>query len=121
MAEHFVNNVVCGRGEYFQAWLFGESLSGDQRDTLPPTGSSYSYTAKITGTTQVVADGVQGHRYMAHVDDTLPLPPPKGTDQVVYVFFNGVRTYAFWYDHWPTDPDRTADFDRMIRQTLRFT
>jgi hypothetical protein len=121
VAEHGSLSPVCGRGEYYQAWLLAESLTGDQRQVLPPNGSSYSYTAKITGTESVVADGVPGYRFTAHVDVTLPLPPPKGTDQVVYVFFNGVRTYAFWYDHWPTDPDRTPDFDRLVQQTLHFS
>ena len=111
----------CGRGEYYNAWLFGVSLSGDQRQTLPPTGGSAFYAGTLTGSGKVVVDGVHGYRYTATVDKALPLPPPKGTNQIYYVFFSGTRTYAFAYDHWPTDPDRSADFDRLVQQTLRFS
>lgn len=121
VAEHGNLSPVCGRGEYNQAWLFAVSLDGDQRGALPPNASNYSYTAPPNGKAVAVADGDQGYRYTAHVDQDLGLPPPKGTDQVYYVFFNGSRTYALWYDHWPTDPDRTADFDKLVQQTLRFS
>ena len=94
----------------------------DQRQALPPNGSSYVYTAPIAATADAVADGVDGHRYTARIEtDHGGFPPPKGTDQVLYVFFNGQRTYAFWYEHWPTDPDRTADFDKLVQQTLKFS
>ncbi len=123
VAEHGGASLVCGRGEYYQQWLFGLSLSGDQRKTLPPNSQNYVYTAKITLSEEVVADGVKGYRYTAHFDESPAggFPPPKGTDQFLYVFFNGARTYAIWYEHWPTDPDRTAAFDRFVQQNLRFS
>jgi len=111
---------VCGRGEYEDAWLSLLSESGDQRQQLPPAcGSAFNRT--VTGTTTVVVDSVQGDRYSAVVVQSTGLPPPVGSHEVCYVFFNGNRTYALIYDHWPTDPDRTADFDRLVQQTLRFS
>jgi hypothetical protein len=123
VAEPATNSgPACGRGENYTLWLFGISMSGDQRQALPPNGSSYVYTAAISATADAVADGVNGYRYLARIDtDRGGFPPPKGTVQVLYVFFNGQRTYAFWYEHWPTDPDRTTDFDQLVRQTLKFT
>lgn len=106
----------CGRGEYEQAWLFFESVSGDQRP-----GSSPRLAGTVTGSADAVADGVHGSRYTAKVDRTESLPPPNGANQIYYIFFNGSRTYSLRYDHWPTDPDRSADFDRLVQQTLRFS
>ncbi len=117
----YPGDSVCGRGEYYQAWLFVLSADGDQRKELPPNGSSYSYVAPITGTTAVTVGGVTGYRYTAHVKDSLPLPPPQGTDQVAYVFYNGHRTYFLVYDRWPTLPDRTGDFDRSVMSYLKFS
>jgi hypothetical protein len=117
----YPGDSVCGRGEYYQAWLLFVSAEGDQRANLPPNGSSYSYTAPITGTSDVTVDGVNGHRYTAYVTASLPLPPPKGTDQVMYVFFDSHRTFFVVYEHWPMEPDRTADFDKSVQQTLRFS
>jgi hypothetical protein len=107
----------CGRGEYEDTWLFFWSVSGDQRPVLSPP----QIAGTVTGTMSVVVDGVQGVRYTARVDRADPLPPPQGAQQIYYVFFNGRRTYDLRYDHWPIDPDRTADFDRLVQQTLRFS
>ncbi len=117
----FPGPSVCGRGEYDSAWLFMVSATGDQRASIPPNGSSYGYVAPITAMADVTVNGVPGKRYTAYVRDALPLPPPKGTNQVIYVFYNGLRTYLVIYDHWPTDPDRTADFDRSVKQMLTFS
>lgn len=106
----------CGRGEYEQAWLIFESVTGDQRPTSSP-----SLAGTVTGAADVSADGVRGVRYTATVHRTEVLPPPNGANQIYYVFFNGRRTYTLRYDHWPTDPDRSADFDRLVQQTLRFS
>jgi len=111
----------CGRLEYNDAWFIVESPSGDQRQALPPNRGSSFYTGTLTGTTEVTVDGVRGNRYTATVDKDLPLPPPKGTTQIYYVFFNGYRTYAFVYDHFPADPDRSADFDGLVQRTVRFS
>lgn len=111
----------CGRGEYYDGWLFAVSLAGDQRQKLPPNGSGYFYVGTPTGNSDVVVDGVHGNRYTAHVDKSNPLPPPSGTNQIYYVVYNGIRTYAFEYSQWPTDPDRSADFDRLVQQTLRMS
>jgi len=123
VAEHATNSgSACGRGENYTLWLFGISMSGDQRQALPPNGSSYVYTAHISATADAVADGVNGYRYSARIDtDRGGFSPPKGTDQVLYVFYNGQRTYAFWYEHWPADPDRTTDFDQLVEQTLKLS
>lgn len=111
----------CGRGEYYDAWFIVLAPAGDQRQSLPPTGGNRFYAGTLTSTTKVTVDGVEGNRYSAVVDKDLPLPPPKGTAQIYYVFFDGSRTYAFVYDHFPADPDRAADFDRLVHQTLKFS
>jgi hypothetical protein len=123
VAEHATNSgPACGRGENYALWLFGISMSGDQRQALPPNGSSYVYTAPIRATADAVAGGAHGYRYSARIDtDRGGFPPPKGTVQALYVFFTGQRTYAFWYEHWPTDPDRTTDFDQLVHQKLKFS
>ena len=111
----------CGRGEYYDAWFIAEAPAGDQRQQLPPTGGNSFYAGTLTSTTKVTVDGVTGSRYTALVDQDLPLPPPKGTTQIYYVFFDGTRTYALVFDHFPADPDRSADFDRLVQETLRFS
>jgi hypothetical protein len=114
-------SLGCGRGEYYSAWVFGVSLEGDQRDQVPPKAGQYAYVGTVTGAQDVIGTGgVHGIRYTAIVEKDLSLPPPKGTSQIYYLFFNGERTYALLYDRLPNQPDRSADFDRMVQQTFRF-
>jgi streptogramin lyase len=111
----------CSRGENYGAWLVGLSGPGDQREALPPNGYQNFYFGRLTGTSEAVVDGVHGLRYTAKIDKNGLIGTPKGTDQIFYVFFNGERTYAFNYYHLPQDPDRSADFERLIQKTLRFS
>jgi hypothetical protein len=104
-------SLPCGVGEYESAWLFVISIAGDQR-------ANYPYRGRLVSAAQVTVDGVQGFRWASHVDSPNPLPPPKGSDEITYAFFNGTRTYSFNYDRWPGEPDRSADFDRSVQQVL---
>ena len=117
---YLVDSGPCGRGEYYQARLFGVSFSGDQRQALPPNGCSGFCGGTLIGSTEVVVDAVHGFRYTAVIGKS-PLGPPEGSKQIYYVFFSGSRTYAFAYSVWPGDRDRSADFDRLVQQTLRFS
>lgn len=110
----------CGRFEYNDAWFVAQSPNGDQRETMPPNTNNSFSAGTLTSTSAAKVDGVGGNRYTALVESDLPMPPPKGTTQIYYIFFNGTRTYAFVYDHFPTDPDRSTDFDRLVQQTLLF-
>jgi hypothetical protein len=104
-------SLPCGVGEYESAWLFVISIAGDQR-------ANFSFRGRLVSSTQVTVDGLQGSRWVSHIDNPAPLPPPQGSDDIQYIFFNGTRTYSFTYDHWPTEPDRSADFDRSVQQVL---
>jgi hypothetical protein len=64
---------------------------------------------------------VQGTRLTAEVNDSNPLPPPKGTIQTVYTFTTSGRTYVLYYDREPGAIDLTADFDTMVKSTLMFS
>jgi len=110
----YPGSLPCGIGEYESAWLFVISSAGDQR-------SSHTWRGRLVSETPVVVDGLHGVRYLSHIDGTTPLPPPQGSDEVLYLFFDGTRTYAFTYDHWPNQPDRTADFDRSVQANLKFS
>ena len=113
--------VGCGGSEYYSAWLFGVSLEGDQRQSVPPAGGSYISIAPITGSQDVILNGgVHGIRYTATETRDGMIGTPRGTTEVYYLAYNGVRTYAIGYYRLPGAPDRSADFDRMIKETLRF-
>jgi hypothetical protein len=57
----------------------------------------------------------------AEVTDSNPLPPPKGTTQIIYTFTTSGRTYVLYYDHEPGAVDLTTDFDSMVKSTLTFS
>jgi hypothetical protein len=69
----------------------------------------------------VTVAGVSGTRRTYLVTAANPLPPPKGTVQVLYTFGTGGRTYFALYDHYPDDSDLTVDFDRMVKTSLSFS
>lgn len=112
--------VGCGRGEYYDAWLFAMSLAGDQRQSVPPAGGNYVGLAPVIGSKDVVtAGGVHGIRYTATVVKDGMIGTPKGTTQIYYLFFNGARTYFFLYSRLPGQRDVSADFDMAIQQRLK--
>jgi hypothetical protein len=108
---------ICGRGEYYDAFLSVGSRIGDQRtDFLPPPGANGT---KLTSSTEVSVSGLAGTRF---VDvQTAQAISPAGTVRVLYLFFNGTRTYFASYTRDPGSVDRTADFDRSVRAFLTFS
>lgn len=111
--------VGCGRWEYYGTWLFGVSLEGDMRDRVPPIGNEYMYLSKVTGSQDVTtASGAKGVRYTAVEDKDGMIGSPKGTAEVYYVLSSADRTLAILYSRVPGAPDRTADFDRLVKETL---
>jgi len=102
--------VGCGRDEYYSAWLFGVSLEGDQRSSVPPLAASYVSVATITGSQDVIlAGGVHGIRYTALETRDGMIGEPKGTTQIYYLVYNGERTYAI------ATPDyRARPIDQLI-------
>ena len=84
-------------------------------------GASGMYVGTRKSSKTLVIDGIRGTRRTYLVTKSLPLPPPKGTVQVVYTFVTGGETHFAQYDHYPKEPDLTAAFDRMITTTLRFS
>jgi len=53
--------------------------------------------------------------------DDRPLGSPKGTAEVLYTFVTGGRTYFAFYDQYPAEANLTADFDRMVTDSLKFS
>ena len=84
-------------------------------------GGSGMYVGTRKSSKTLVIDGIRGTRRTYLVTKSLPLPPPKGTVQVVYTFVTGGETHFAQYNHYPKEPDLTAAFDRMITTTLRFS
>lgn len=86
-----------------------------QGDLGPP-----SYLGAQQQSKQVTVNSVAGTRSVHVVSADNALPPPKETVQVLYKFATGGRTFYALYDRYPGDPDRTAEFDRMVTETLKF-
>ena len=85
------------------------------------TGASGMYVGTRKSSKNLVIDGIGGTRRTYVVTKSLPLPPPKGTIQVLYTFTIGGETHFALYNRYPKEPDLTAAFDRMITKTLRFS
>ena len=84
-------------------------------------GGSGMYVGTRKSSRNVVIDGISGTRRTYLVTKSLPLPPPKGTVQILYAFVIGGATHFALYNRYPKGPDLTAAFDRMITTTLRFS
>jgi len=84
---------------------------------LQPPG----YLGAPQSTLNVTVLGVSGTRATYLVTVSNPLPPPKGTVQVLYTFTTGGRKYYLEYDRYPGDADQTALFDAMVTGGLRFS
>lgn len=84
-------------------------------------GGSGTYIGTRKSTKNVVIDGVHGTRRTYLVTKSLPLPPPKGTIQVLYSFVLNGETHFAVYNRYPKEPDLTAAFDKMITKTLHFS
>lgn len=100
------------RQEMSGARAFVISLGGDQ----PPA----AYLGEQQSTNAITVSSVAGTRTVYQVTANTAMPPPQGTVQVVYKFVTGGHTYFIHYDRYPGDPDQTAEFDRMVTETLAF-
>jgi hypothetical protein len=79
--------------------------------------------AGFNGTkTDVVKDGAAGHRYEGVKDKHTTIDyPPVGTRYIKYVFATNGRTYQFEYHQQRGDTDASADFELMVKSTLKFS
>lgn len=102
--------------EAYGARMMVWSVSGDH----PGNPENMSLGELRSSQTATVA-GVTGTRrtYLEAADH--PLPPPKGTFEVLYTFVTGGRTYFAFYARYPGDADLTTGFDQMITGTLKFS
>ena len=70
--------------------LVGDQVSEATTNTLG------TFVGTPNGSSDVTVAGVIGTRITARVDTDLPLPPLRGTTQVVYSFYTSGRTYLFY-------------------------
>ena len=96
-----------------------ESEPGDH-STDPENGITIN-VGQRQSSESVVVSGVSGTRRTYLEMDGGGLGPATGSAEVLYTFVTGGRTYFAVYYHYPGEPDVTADFDRMITDTLRFS
>jgi hypothetical protein len=96
-----------------------ESETGDHAAD-PENGVSIG-VGQRQSSQSVVVSGVSGTRRTYLVMADQPLGSPKGTAEVLYTFVTGGHTYFALYDHYPAEADLTADFDRMITDSLKFS
>jgi len=89
--------------------------------SLPGPGDPPRYLGALQSTRKVTVTGVSGTRSVYLVTANNPLPPPKGTVQVLYKFATGGRTYYLEYDRFPGNVDRTGAFDQMVLGSLKFS
>jgi hypothetical protein len=98
--------------EAYGSRVFATSFAGAH---APP-----GYLGTLQSSQNVVVAGAAGTRQVYLVTASNPLPPPKGTVQVLYTLAEQGRTYYIEFDRYPGDPDATAKFDDMVTQTLTF-
>jgi hypothetical protein len=71
----------------------------------------------------VTVDGVTGTRRTSGASPTFtsPFGPPYPTDDVLYDFFDGIRTYLIDYVHYPEQSAYVRDQFDLLIQTFRFS
>ena len=89
--------------------------------SFPGAHDPPGYLGTLQSSKTVTVASVAGTRKVYLVTKSNPLPPPKDTVQVLYTFKTGGRTYYFEYDLYAGDADSTAEFDRMVTQTVAFS
>ena len=77
-----------------------------------------NFTAQSTETVSVA--GVSGTRTEGKVLKQEGLQDPTGTTSVDYLFRHNGMGYEFLWMHFPGDTDTPADFDLMVKNTLKF-
>lgn len=72
--------------------------------------------------TPATADGVTGVRYEGEVvsTDESGMGPEAGTREVLYVFYDGTRTYRAMHFQYPGAEDVGETFDLLVTETLKF-
>ncbi len=103
--------------EYF-GMMAVSSTDGDHRADNAFDGTTYGSIVKAA----VTVDGVAGERSTATVT-TVPDGPVTmkvGDKEIRYVFFTNGITYVATYAQQAANPDVSADFDTMIKSTLKF-
>jgi hypothetical protein len=114
-----LNTDLACNGENYAARGFVWSHAGDH-STGPDNETGGQHLGQLQTSVSVMVGGMNGTRRTYLETQDLPLPPPKGTVQVLYLVFAAGRTYFAQYDVYPGDRDLTADFDRMVTETLKF-
>jgi hypothetical protein len=114
-----VNPYTICLTEQYGARMMIVSEAGDH--SADPENHQTLYVGERQSSQAVTVAGVGGTRRTYLVTASNPLPPPRNTVQILYTFVTGGRTYFALYDRYPGDPDRTADFDRMVTASFRFS
>jgi hypothetical protein len=109
-----INPEGC-RQEAYSVRMMVWSLQGDH------SAGENTYLGQPQSSQPVTVARVSGTRRTYLVTAANPIPPPKGTVQVVYTFLTGGRTYFALYDRYPDDSDLTAGFDQMVTTSLSFS
>ncbi|MGH7762960.1 MAG: hypothetical protein ACREOM_00910 [Candidatus Dormibacteraceae bacterium] len=107
----------CGN-EVNGARMIVTSSLGDQ--SAGPENNQGIYVGQRQSSQMVTVAGITGTRRTYLVVASNPLPPPRGTAQVVYTFVTGGRTYFAFYNRFPGDTDLTTAFDQMVKGSLKF-
>jgi hypothetical protein len=114
-----VNPSVGCLTEQYGARMMILSEAGDH--SADPENHQTLYVGDRQSSQAVTVAGVGGTRRTYLVTANGPLPPPNNTVQILYTFVTGGRTYFALYDRYPGEPDLTADFDRMVTASFRFS
>ena len=115
-----VNPGNCS-GEGFGTRMEVWSVAGDLSATFENNQGPGMYLGQRQSSERFTVSGVIGLRRIYLVTVGNPLPPPKGTLQIRYVFVTNGRTYFAPYDRYPGDTDVSNAFDRMISRSLKFS
>lgn len=119
LAPNAKAQAVCASEHGSQISVF--SRSGDVRTELALNDDYSERKSEV-----VTVDGVAGRREQGKLvaESVGPGGDPIGSTLVVYYFYTNGRTYAATYRQTPTGDytqDLLADFDLMIRETLKFS
>jgi hypothetical protein len=111
-----VHSVSCANEACWFSVMI-TAVAGDQTKDAPSKVGCMQYVSGAAETT-ITVDGATGNRitdtFIGTPDQTGGFGPDSGTEQVLYVVFNGQRTYYALYQRLPGRPDETAAFDRLM-------
>ena len=117
-----VHTLSCANEACYFSVLI-TSVSGDQTKDAPSKVGCMQYVSGVT-TKAVTIDGSAGNRitdtFIGGSGQTGGFGPDSGTQQVLYVVYNGSMTYYALYQRLPGQPDETAAFD-VLMASFAFT